>query len=200
MTNFDERAADWDTPERQQRAAAVAAAIRAHVELRPTMRAIEVGAGTGLLGLAIAGDVGEMVLADPSEGMLGVARSKLDQPGLERVAAVRFDLLADPPPGDPFDLAISLLVLHHLADTDAAFAALLRLLGPRGHVCLADLDAEDGSFHADQQGVHHRGFDRGQLAALARTAGFAEVAVHDASEIERDGRRYTLFLLVGRRP
>ena len=74
------------------------------------------GPGTGLLGIALAGDVGEMVLAEPSAGMHEVIAEKLAAGGPANVTAVRFDLLADPPPGEPFDLAVSLLVLHHLAD------------------------------------------------------------------------------------
>ena len=56
------------------------------------MRTVEVGAGTGLLGLALADDIGELVLAEPSSGMLEVAREKLavlDRPG---TSAVAFDL------------------------------------------------------------------------------------------------------------
>jgi 2-polyprenyl-3-methyl-5-hydroxy-6-metoxy-1,4-benzoquinol methylase len=62
MSTFDERARDWNTPERRIRAEVVAEAIRANVSLTPTMRAIDVGAGTGLLGLTLAGEVGEVVL------------------------------------------------------------------------------------------------------------------------------------------
>jgi ubiquinone/menaquinone biosynthesis C-methylase UbiE len=201
MSTFDERARDWDTPDRIARAREVARAIRANVPLATTMRAIDVGAGTGLLGLELADDVGELVLAEPSEGMLEVAREKLAADGRPHVSAVRFDLQADPPPGDPFDLAISLLVLHHLADTGAALAAIGRLLGPGGHLALADLDAEDGSFHdPDAEGIHHLGFDRRAVADLARTAGFIDVEVRTATEIERDGRRYPVFLLLGGRP
>ena len=201
MTNFDETARGWDTPERAQRAEAVARSIRAAVPLTPTMRAVEVGAGTGLLGLALADELGELVLAEPSEGMLEVARAKLADGAQPQVRAVRFDLTTDAPPGEPFDLAISLLVLHHVADAAAALAAIFRLLRPGGRMALADLDAEDGSFHGpDAEGIHHHGFERGSIAALARAAGFTDVEVRTATEIERDGRRYPLFLLLGRRP
>ena len=201
VSSFDERARDWDTPERQVRAEAVAQAIRTSVALSPQMRAIDLGAGTGLLGLALAGDVGEMVLAEPSAGMLEVVREKLAGSGASHVAAVRLDLLADPPPAEPFDLAVSMLVLHHLADTRAALAAIHRLLTPGGRLALADLDAEDGSFHAQgSEGIHHQGFDRHTLAALAHGAGFVDVEMRTASVIERDGRSYPLFLLLARRP
>ncbi|HTS14527.1 MAG TPA: methyltransferase [Candidatus Sulfotelmatobacter sp.] len=201
MSSFDERARTWDTPDRRARAIAVAQAVREHVPLTRSTRTIEIGAGTGLLGLALADEVGELVLAEPSAGMLEVAREKLGPPAAARISAVPFDLLTDPPPGGPFDLAISLLVLHHLPDTHAALAAILRLLRPGGRIAIADLEAEDGTFHEPgSEGIYHEGFERGHLAGLARAAGFADVAVVTATEIERNGRVYPVILLLGRRP
>lgn len=201
MSSFDERARDWDTPERRQRAEEVARAIRASVALSRTTRAIDVGAGTGLLGLALAGDLGELVLAEPSDGMLAVIREKLAAGGPRNVTAVQFDLTSDRLPGEPFDLAVSLLVLHHLEDTGAALAAILRLLRPGGRIALADLDAEDGSFHdPGAEGIHHLGFERDVLADLARVAGFADVELSTATEIEHEAGRFPVFLLLARRP
>ena len=202
MSTFDEKARTWDTPERRERAEAVAAAIRSAVDLDASMRAIDVGAGTGLLGLALAGDVGEMVLADPSEGMLEVLTEKLATAGPSNASGLRFDLLADkPPPGRPFDLAVSLLVLHHLVDTRAALSAIRGLLGSGGRLALADLDTEDGSFHdADAEGIHHRGFDRTAITGLAIEAGFIDVRVVTAMTIEREDGTFPVFLVLGRRP
>jgi 2-polyprenyl-3-methyl-5-hydroxy-6-metoxy-1,4-benzoquinol methylase len=201
MSSFDERARDWDTPERQARADAVGEAIRSNVTLTPAMQVIDIGAGTGLLGLSLAGEVGSVTLAEPSEGMLEVAREKLASGGRSNVAAIRFDLLADPPPAEPFDLAVSLLVLHHLADTPGALSAIRALLRPGGRLALADLDAEDGTFHdPDAEGIHHLGFERHGVAEQARAAGFVDVKTVTATEIERDGRKYGLFLLLAQNP
>ncbi len=201
MSTFDERASDWDTPDRRARARALAAVIRTSVPLDPLMRAIDIGAGTGLLGMELASDLGEVVLAEPSEGMLAVAREKLASGAWPTVTAVRFDLEADPPPGPPFDLAVSLLVLHHVADTAAALDAIHALLAPGGRIALVDLDAEDGSFHdEDAPGIHHHGFERVGIVRLAEAAGFVDLQTRTATEIERDGRTYPLFLLTGRRP
>ncbi len=207
MATFDERAAEWDTPDRVARAEAVAEAFVRAVPIEPGSRAIELGAGTGLLGLAIRERVGpgvlaELLLTDVSSGMLEVAEAKLQRSGISGVRTERFDLASDPPPrGAPFDIAISLLLLHHVEDTAAALRGVAGLLASGGRMALSDLDTEDGTFHsAEAEGIHHHGFDRRALRRLAGEAGFVDVRLSTAGEMEREGRRYPLFLLVGSRP
>ena len=201
MSMFDEKAQEWDTPERQERARAVAQVIREHVTLSTSMRVIDIGAGTGLLGLELASHVGSMVLAEPSAGMLEVARQKLAGSGPANATAIEFDLPAEPPPGAPFDLAVSLLMLHHVEDTQAVLSSIHALLAPDGRMALLDLDSEDGSFHdEDAEGIHHHGFDQAEIVRLAESAGFEGVETRIVYEVERDGRSYPLFLLIGRRP
>jgi ubiquinone/menaquinone biosynthesis C-methylase UbiE len=201
MASFDERAKDWDTPEHIERSIAVAEAVRAVVPIRAGGRAIELGAGTGLLGLLFAGDVAELVLTDPSAGMLDVADEKIQRAGFANVSTRRYALLADPLPGGGFDLVLSQLALHHVSDTAAALRTMFELLAPEGRLALADLDAEDGTFHdPEAEGIHHLGFARDDVARLAADAGFVDVAFSTATAIERDGRTYPLFLLVARRP
>ena len=45
MSVFDEKAAEWDTPEHRERARRLADTIREHIPLMPQMRAIDIGAG-----------------------------------------------------------------------------------------------------------------------------------------------------------
>lgn len=206
MATFDERAAAWDTPERIQRAEGVADAMVGAVSIGPGTRAIELGAGTGLLGLAIRERVGparlsELLLTDASTGMLEVAEAKVRTRRLTGVRTLRFDVASEPPPaGAPFDLALSLLVLHHVQDTAAALRAIGRLLRPGGWLAISDLDTEDGTFHdPEAEGIHHHGFDRAALRQLAEAAGFVDVGLATAGEFEREGRTYPLFLLTARR-
>ncbi len=200
MATFDERAREWDTDDRRRVAEGVASAIRSAVVLTPATRTVEVGAGTGLLGLALGDDIGELVLAEQSTGMLEVAREKLvvlERPG---TSAVPFDLVSDPPLTPPFDLAISQLVLHHIEDTAAALRALGALLRPGGRLALSDLDTEDGSFHdPDAEGIHHLGFDRDRLRGLAEAAGFADVGFTAAHVYENERGSFPMFLLTATR-
>ena len=189
MSRFDEKARDWDTPERVERAREAAAAIREHVASTGRCAVIDIGAGTGLLGLALADEVAGVVLAEPSEGMLEVTRTKLSAAGLNNVTAESFDLPGDPPPGAPFDLAVSLLVLHHVEDTREALRSIRDLLASGGRIALLDLDAEDGSFHSgDTEGIYHQGFDQAALLDLASQAGFGDLDCRIVMSIVDDGR------------
>ena len=78
MTDFDERAKDWDSdPMKVERAHAVADAIRAALPLRPDMTAFEYGCGTGLLSFFLKDDFSSITLADTSQGMLDVLSEKI---------------------------------------------------------------------------------------------------------------------------
>jgi 2-polyprenyl-3-methyl-5-hydroxy-6-metoxy-1,4-benzoquinol methylase len=197
---FDTKAAEWDSPVHVERAVAVAAAIRASVPLAPSTRVVDVGAGTGLLGRALAPHAGSVVITDPSPGMLAEAATAIARDGLSNMATRRFELGADVPPAAEFDLAVSLMAMHHVQDTDLALRHLAKMLAPGGWIAVADLDAEDGSFHVDpdERAVVLHGYDRDDLRERAESAGFEAVGFEDVWDISKNDRRYTLFLMTAR--
>ena len=165
------------------------------------MRAMEYGCGTGLLSFMLRPRLGDITLADVSDGMLAVAARKIAAANDPAMRAVKLDLLCDPLPERRFDLIFSLMTLHHIPDTVAILVRFRAALGSPGFLCIADLDAEDGSFHgAGFDG--HLGFDRVELAAKARSAGFATVEFSTAFVMQKpvDGRPRTfpIFLMVAR--
>ena len=199
-SDFDARAATWDDdPSKVERAKAVAEAIAREVPLSPSMRALEYGAGTGLLSFLLREQLGEITLADLSDGMLDVARGKIAAAGDPRMRAVRLDLSAgDAVPGE-FDIVYSLMTLHHIPDTDGILRRFHDVLAQRGVLCIADLDTEDGSFHGDGFDGH-KGFDRATLRAKAIAAGFADVRFTTAYEMHKEAggrmRTFPIFLMV----
>ncbi len=196
---FDASAETWDDPAKIERAEAVADAIASAVPLRPTTRLLEYGAGTGLVSEALRPRVGPVTLAEPSEGMRAVIRSKIERGALAGARVWDLDLETDDPPAEQFDLVVTVMVLHHVADLDRVLTGFAALLAPGGHLCVVDLDHEDGSFHGEGFAGHH-GFRRPELAARLASARFTGIEISDCWELVRDGVAYPLFLALARRP
>ena len=198
---FDERAKTWDAdPRRLQLAADISAALERHVPLRSDWTALDYGAGTGLLTFALAPRVRSILAVDASQGMLAVLAQKAKTTGLRSVATLQADFTRDPLPSGPFDLAASAMTLHHVADVDRLLQQFFALLAPGGHLALADLDAEDGSFHGHAAGIFHFGFDRVVFAQQLAAAGFHGLRFDTAARTVKNGRSYTIFLVAARKP
>lgn len=196
-TYFDQRASTWDDdPMKTARARAVADAIAARVPALETMTGFEYGCGTGLLSFVLQPRLREIVLADSSSGMLDVLDAKIAAAGITNMSSMKLDLTTDPLPEQRFDITYSLMTFHHIPDTDAILRDLHALLTPGGHLCIADLDSEDGSFHNHDRSVHN-GFDRSQLARRAQQAGFSNIAFSTVFTIHKGSpeRAYPVFLM-----
>lgn len=170
------------------------------------MTVLEIGAGTGLLSRALAGEVGRAVVTDVAEGMVAVATQALAQPRFSGWRAERLDIEHDPLPQERFDLFLSQLALHHMGSIETVLGRLFELLRPGCQVALADLEYDaDGGFHRHVTDFHgHPGFTREQLAGWLRQAGFIDVAVthagHDTKEVDGVQRRFPILLATGSRP
>jgi predicted TPR repeat methyltransferase len=194
---FDDKAATWDDdPAKVERARTVAEAVRGAVPLMSSTRLLEYGAGTGLTSQALVEDVGPITLAEPSAGMRAVIARKIEDGALPADARLwNLDLTADPPPDERVDLIVTVLVLHHIRDLDPVLRGFTHLLDDGGHLCIVDLEREDGSFHHDVPDFDgHHGFVRAELGGQLESAGFRDVGFTPCSDLEREGRRYPLFL------
>ena len=198
---FDAKAATWDAdPAKVARAAAVARAIAIAVPLGPSTRPLEYGAGTGLVAQALRERVGPVTLADTSAGMRDVMRAKVDAGALADARIWDLNLETEPAPADEqFDVIVTVLTLHHIHDLARVLGGFARLLAPGGHLCIADLEQEDGSFHGADF-VGHHGFDRTALARDLADADFSDIAFTDCTQLERDGRAYPVFLATSSLP
>jgi hypothetical protein len=74
------------------------------------------------------------------------------------------------------------------------------MLHAGGTIALADLDKEDGSFHTENTGVFHFGFDQETFASWAKSAGFEDINIEIVSIAKKPYGEYPIFLLTGRKP
>lgn len=197
--HFEDKAGEWDTrPIPQQISEGVFAAMQDAVRFSPQLTVMDFGAGTGLVATRIAPLVDCVLAVDVSPSMLEQLAQK---PELKDRAEVICQDILQTPLGRQVDLIVSAMAAHHVEDTDRLLRTLLDHLRPGGQIALADLDAEDGTFHPPGiEGVFHAGFDRDTLAAKAREAGFTDTSFVTACEVDRDGRRYPIFLFTATRP
>ena len=63
------------------------------------------------------------------------------------------------------------------------------------HVRYSDLEKEDGSFHSDNTGVFHFGFDKNELVNIVKDSGFKNVVFENINTIKKPQRDFGVFLL-----
>ncbi|MDD2922543.1 MAG: class I SAM-dependent methyltransferase [Anaerolineales bacterium] len=200
MTNFDKRAKDWDAdPKKVERARAIAEAIRNMIPLSRETSALEYGCGTGLLSFALQSDLGQITLADTSQGMLDVLAEKIQSSGVKNMRGLRLDLAVDPLPAQRYHITYSLMTLHHIEDTNDILKKFNAILEPNGYLLVADLDKEDGSFHTDGTTDVHKGFEKNELQKQVEAAGFTNIKFTTAYVIKKkigdEEKSFPVFLM-----
>jgi demethylmenaquinone methyltransferase/2-methoxy-6-polyprenyl-1,4-benzoquinol methylase len=104
--------------------------------LRPGMRVLDVGTGTGLLAreiVRVLGPAGRIVGLDPSLNMMAAGRRQL------RIALVQGLGERLPFPDSCFDFVTMGYALRHVSDLDQAFDEYRRVLKPGGRLVLLEL-------------------------------------------------------------
>jgi tRNA (cmo5U34)-methyltransferase len=204
--DFDAVARTWDdSPVRVELAKAVAEAIRREVPLAAGWTAMDYGCGTGLVTLLLSPHLGAVLAVDSSQGMLDVLAEKLTAAGIANVETRKLDLTTEEAPVASYELIFSAMALHHIPEPAALLGQFADLLRPGGYLAIADLDAEDGSFHPDPTGIHHHGFSREQRQTLFAGAGLTDIRTVLAHTVTRpdatgQSRDYPVLLTVGVKP
>jgi ubiquinone/menaquinone biosynthesis C-methylase UbiE len=103
--------------------------------------AVDLGAGTGLLALALAPRVQELVAVDISERMLERLDDAAITDGIHNVETLNADLRRLPLSDESATLVVSNYAFHHLDDTgkELALAEARRILRPGGRLVICDM-------------------------------------------------------------
>ena len=196
MSSFDKRAKEWDKlPRRVQNAHTIAEASQKRVRLNKDMEVMDFGVGTGLLGFEIAKRVKKVYGVDTSKKMLEELEAKnTKELSIEPILA---DITKEPIKLK-VDGIVSSMTLHHIEDLEHFFKTIRNNLKPGGFLAIADLESEDGTFHSDNTGVYHFGFDKKKLTDIVKNLGFDDVTFETVHTIDKSYKRYHVFLLIGR--
>lgn len=199
MDYFINRATNWDTPRRISMANHFVNALLEHVEPKSHWKGMEIGAGTGLVGLQLLQKVKSMVFVDTSVKMLDVLKKKIK--GVKNVEIVSSEV-ADYQVRD-IDFVFSNMSFHHIEDIPATLEHVYKITQPNAVMVIGDLRSEDGSFHQFDP-VPHRGFDTDELSEWVENAGFSVKSVNTYNVLKREriqGKisEYEQFILVAER-
>lgn len=173
----------------------IAQGMLKNIKYEEHMHIMDFGSGTGLLSIEIAPHVGKITGIDMSKSM--------NQELLENKHLVDCDLeileldLSKSDVDKKFDGIISSMTLHHVEDIKKLFKKFHDMLDEGGTIALSDLYTEDGTFHSEDTGVFHFGFEEDFIIECALEAGFRELEIHEVSVAKKPNANYPIFLLTG---
>jgi tRNA (cmo5U34)-methyltransferase len=199
MNNFDNVARIWDeNPIHMERSLAIATKMKGILPLQKDMKALEYGAGTGILSFLLAEKLGHITMMDSSAEMVKVMEEKVFDRKTPNLSPVYMNLEKKRPHAY-YDLIFNQMVLHHIKDIHSIFAKFYEMLLPGGFLAIADLYKEDGSFHGEGVDVH-LGFDPEQLINELLIAGFNNVNYEPCYTVKREiageaPKLFPIFLL-----
>jgi len=195
---FVAKAANWDSPDKIDMTTKFLNEMLFHINPQSSWKAVEIGAGTGLVGLNIEPLVSKVVMVDTSESMLEVLKQKLRSGSkVEILHGEVFDYK-----NQDIDLVFSAMAFHHLSDVEKTLQHLATITKPGAWVVVGDLVTEDGSFHRFEP-IPYCGFDTTILSKQFVQAGFDVKLVKVYNVITRiiDERatNYEQFILIAKR-
>ena len=204
--NFNDKAKIWDSdPKKHFRADTAARVIKQiiqNLQATTTVRldkALEFGAGTAQLSLRLSDLFEKIIAADTSFGMLEIALENVSKQLKSNISTVllhpdSYDYVAQFP-GVNFDAVYTMMALHHIEDLQAYCLNIAQLQNSGGLFFVIDITSEDGSFHNfNPEFTGHFGFDRTALAEVFSQHNYEELHYEIILEIEKNDRKYPVFV------
>lgn len=175
----------------------IANGIKNKISYTKDMHIMDFGSGTGLLSIEIAPYVGKITGVDMSKSMNKELEANKDLVACD-LEILELDL-SKSDIDKKFDGIISSMTLHHVEEITELFKKFHDMLDEGGTIALSDLYTEDGTFHSEDTGVFHFGFDEEFILKCASQAGFRQVEISQVSVAKKPHREFPIFLLTGKK-
>jgi SAM-dependent methyltransferase len=130
---FDDVAPEYDDDKTEEYRACVSLVVE-YADPTAEDTVLDLGCGTGAIGLALAEDARRVLGRDISEGMMAEAREKAESRGLDNVS-IEAGTFREPNVEGSVDIVVSNFAMHHLSDEEKRAAiGVIADLGPRRFV------------------------------------------------------------------
>ncbi|MFB6342128.1 class I SAM-dependent methyltransferase [Saccharicrinis sp. FJH62] len=196
IDNFAEKAADWDSPQKIKMTEKYVSELLKLITLHKNQKALELGAGTGLVGFKLLPKINSVVFVDTSAAMLEILKRKIKPD--DQVEVLHGDVLLYDK--KDIDLVVSNMAFHHIINIKDVLKHLYKITSDHAKIVISDLVSEDGSFHNFEE-VPHKGFEIEDLSAQFEDEGFKNIKSYVYTTLKReksDGKMhyYDQFILL----
>lgn len=169
---FDRMAAHWDSL--REDCFGPTFHLEALLHLLPREWTVaDLGAGTGYLLPPLARHFRQVIAVDSSHAMLDLAQRRIRDAGLANVNLREGDLAELPLAAGEVDLALLVLILHHLAEIRPALAELGRVVAEGGHILILEYFPYDNELFRRRMADRRPGLAPDLLRAWLAEAGFS---------------------------
>ena len=125
--------------------------VRAAVAPMQDMEILDLGCGPGIVAAALAPHTASIVALDLTPEMLKKVWQRCQTAGLQNVQLALGKAEDLPFDDGSFDAVVTRLTFHHFPDPHRALGEMVRVIGARGRIVVADVvsseDAEDAALH-----------------------------------------------------
>lgn len=190
--SFDQQASAFEDARFNQVMTSESAWLLRHLDPGPEDLVLDVAAGTGHAGRALAPSVRGVIALDSTPTMLATGKTQAEREGLGNLVFQRGDAEALPFLDASFSVVVCRYAVHHFSEPAVQVLEMVRCLRAGGRLVIADLICDPDPEIAGRQNAletlrdpsHARMLSRAALLDLVALAGLATLGV-ELREIER---------------